>query len=525
MVTKSKKQKQSAKSKPPRRYVGKPGGVIQQRVQQASPQRFGIVAVDCAKKRSRWFLCDYYGRVIVEPTTVEHNAGSLKAMVSQIQEACQAEGLADTIAAVEMTGVYHRPVQAALRKAGFDTRTVHPFASSHYRKPLHPDLKTDDNDLEAIFHAAINGYGLALLEVDPVYRSLQRLARHRRNLVKQKARLQVQIRALMHQSMPGYADLFEDDKLFNNSIAMPIAKHFSSAASIKRAGSDGIAKYLQSQKIRFQVRTIDRIVAWSLIAADPDPLALLLTEHWKQLAQVHALMKTQVEQTEREIAGFLVKTPYVLLLSITGINIVSAGELAGEAGPIEHYASATALNGRAGLYPSRYQSDEVDRSSRVAKSCNRRLRAACVLVAKNLIKCHSYYRGLAALWKTQKIATVDQQCRIANRSNRMVFQIVSGRQLWRGKGVDREYLLFKLREFHRTHHSTPEQSVRDMNEAFAWLPKSAYAAEAKPLAELARKKGRGATSIGDLLLPLLIRLGVGTENTLESNTSEARSPR
>jgi len=90
-------------------------------------------------------------------------AGSLKVMTQQIREACRAEGIIDTIAAVEMTGVYHRPVQAALRKAGFDARTVHPFASSHYRKPLHPDL-------------------------------------------------------------------FDDDKLFNKSIAMPIANRFSTAA-------------------------------------------------------------------------------------------------------------------------------------------------------------------------------------------------------------------------------------------------------------------------------------------------------
>jgi hypothetical protein len=62
-----------------------------------------------------------------------------------------------------------------------------------------------------------------------------------------------------------------------------------------------------------------------------------------------------------------------------------------------------------------------------------------------------------------------------------------------------------------------------MNEAFAWLPKSAYAAEAKPLAELARKKHRGPKRIGDLLIPLLIRLGVSIEEEVESNTSEARS--
>jgi hypothetical protein len=64
-----------------------------------------------------------------------------------------------------------------------------------------------------------------------------------------------------------------------------------------------------------------------------------------------------------------------------------------------------------------------------------------------------------------------------------------------------------------------------MNEAFAWLPQSAYAAEAKPLAQLARKKRRGAQRIGDLLTPLLIRLGVVNtpETKVQSNTSEARS--
>ena len=146
-----------------------------------------------------------------------------------------------------------------------------------------------------------------------------------------------------------------------------------------------------------------------------------------------------------------------------------------------------------------------------------------MLVAENLIKCHTYYRGLSELWKQQKVDPRDRRCRIANRAMRMVYQIVGGRQVWRGKGVDREYLLMKLQEFHRVHKTLVEQSVRDMNEAFAWLPQSAYAAEAKPLAELTRKKHRGPKRIGDLLVPLLIRLGVPIEEDVESNTSEARS--
>lgn len=521
MVTKIRKRK-FAGSK--RRFVGKPTGQIQERVQAVGPEHFGVVAVDSAKRRSKWMLCNFYGRVLIEPTNVEHATGGLRAMTQSVAEACQAEGLTDTIVAVEMTGIYHKPVQRAFRKAGFDTRIVHPFASNHYRRPLHPDAKTDDHDLEAIFHAAVKGYGLAILPVGEVYQSLQAVSRHRHNLVKQRARLMVQIRRLLHQTMPGFADLFEDDKLFHKSIALPIAVQFTSAEAIRRAAVDGIAGHLRQTKVRFQSRTIERIVAWANTAAEPSELAALHTRQWQQLDQVRRLLEEQIAAAEREMAGFLVKTPYILLLSVTGINIVSAGRLAGEAGPIEHYASARAINGRAGLYPSRYQSDDVDRADgSLVRQCNRQLRGAAMMVAENLIKCHPYYRGLSALWMQRKVDPRDRRCRIANRAMRMVYQLVGGRQLWRGKGADREYLLAKLEEFHRVHQTPIEQAIRDLHEAFAWLPKSAYAQEAKPLTELARRKRRGPVRIGDLMIPLLIRLGIPIEEKIESPASEARS--
>jgi transposase len=527
MATKTRKRKSTGSKQ---RFIGKPNGQIQERVQAVGPDHFGIVSVDCAKRRSKWMLCNFYGKVLIEPATVEHTAGGLWAMTQQVTETCRSQSLADTIVAIEMTGVYHKPVQRAFRKAGFDTRIVHPFASKHYRRPLHPDEKTDDHDLEAIFHAAVNGYGLATLPVGDVYQSLQAASRHRHNLVKQRSRLMVQMRRLLHQTMPGFGDLFDDDHLFHRSIALPIARQFSSPAAIRRAGGTGIATHLVQAKVRFQMRTIERIVAWAGAAAEPAELAEMYTRQWQQLDDVRRLFEPQIEAAEREMAGFLVKTPYVLLLSVTGINVISAGRLAGEAGPIEHYATARAINGRAGLYPSRYQSDELDRADgSLVRQCNRQLRGAAMLVAENLIKCHPYYRGLSALWRQQHVDPRDRRCRVANRAMRMVYQLVGGRQVWRGRGVDREYLLLKLQEFHRVHHTPITQTIRDLNEAFTWLPKSEHAAEAKPLAELVHQKRRGPQRIGDLLIPLLIRLGlsreelgVAAEEAVESTTSEAR---
>ena len=149
-----------------------------------------------------------------------------------------------------------------------------------------------------------------------------------------------------------------------------------------------------------------------------------------------------------------------------------------------------------------------------------------MLVAENLIKCHPYYRGLSALWTQQKVDPRDRHCRIANRAMRMIYQLVGGRQVWRGKGVDRECVLAKLQEFHRLHNSPLDQTIRDLEAACAWLPKSTHAEEAKPLAKWAGAKHRGPRNIGELMIPLLIRLGVSIEELdgeLESNTSEARS--
>ena len=75
MATKRKSRKSGAKRPA---VLGKANGVIQPRVQAVGPERFGIVAVDCAKARSKWMLCDFYGRVMIEPTVVEHQRTALQ---------------------------------------------------------------------------------------------------------------------------------------------------------------------------------------------------------------------------------------------------------------------------------------------------------------------------------------------------------------------------------------------------------------------------------------------------------------
>jgi transposase len=497
-------------------------------VEEVGPERFGIVAIDCAKARSKWMLCDFYGKVLLPPAEVEHGQAQMQLAIVQFKEACERHGIRDAIVAVEMTGTYHRPIQRAFRKAGVETRLVHPFASKHYRLPSHGDSKTDDHDLEAIFRAAVNGFGLLEPVWGETYRQLQLLARHRRDLVDKRAKLQCQIRQYLERCLPGYAALFPNDDLWTRPAAIAVARRATSAQSIREAGVGGVTDWLEEEKIRFQARTIEKIVAWAGNGADGDPLVLHLSRVWQALYDDWQSKTEQIRLLERELARILVKTPYLLLLSLPGINVVSAAELAGEMGPIEHYAHARAVTGRAGLFPSRYQSDQVDRADGpLARLRNARLRAAWMRVADNLIKCNAHYRGKFQFWKQRRVDSRDIRCRIANRVVRPVFQMVAGRKLYQHPSrLDRTYVLDKLFSFHREHETPPHEIVRDLEQAAKQIPKQDHLEEAGPLKTIyersRRSRRKGPQAIGTILVAVLARLGVsGLESEPEAQGSNA----
>ena len=207
------KKPRSRSQKFKKAVLGRPQGAIQKRVQAVGPEKFGIVAVDCAKARSKWMLADFYGNILTPPTNVEHDRSSFQLAVLTLKQAIEKHDIKDLIVAVEMTGTYHKPPMRAFRKAGYETRLVHPFASSYYRQPEHGDDKTDDNDLDAIFGAAVNGFGLIEKPIDAIHHQLQILARHRRDLVKKRSKLQCQIRHHLEQGLPGFGALFGSDDL------------------------------------------------------------------------------------------------------------------------------------------------------------------------------------------------------------------------------------------------------------------------------------------------------------------------
>jgi hypothetical protein len=79
--------RRKSKSKPRQsQSLQKPNGVISNRVQKVGGERFAIVCVDPAKHRSEWMMADYFGNILIQPQTLEHQGPFSKSAVELIRQ-------------------------------------------------------------------------------------------------------------------------------------------------------------------------------------------------------------------------------------------------------------------------------------------------------------------------------------------------------------------------------------------------------------------------------------------------------
>lgn len=501
--------------------VQKPQGQITQRVQAVGPEHFGILCVDGAKARSKFMLCDFYGAVLIEPTWLPHTQDDFRAAIDRVRQTMRQRDLKDIVVAIERTGTYHRPVQHAFRQASFETRLVHPYATNQYRQPADPGNKTDDTDLAAIFRATVNGFGLLESDWPDNYLQLQQLARQRRDLVHKTSTLRAQIKETLHQLMPGYAELF-GNHFFDTPVALPLARLTGSAQAILDAGIMALSKLIPTN-IHYRMSTLANVVAWARTAPAVKGPTQLLRHSVDRLADDFLKKTSEIRALEQQSVSLLVETPYILLLALPGLNVVCSVDLAGELGPITHYANPNGITGRAGLAPSRYQSDKVDNQcGPLRRRANRRLRAALVQAADNLIRHNNYFQGKAKLWQRAGKDPRWIRVKIAKSFSRLAFVILTGAYAVPHPACQpRHAITEKLLAFHGDHRTPIEQTLADIDRACAhWTPRT-HQEETRSLQDLldnpTTRRRRGPVAIAEIIPLVLARMGL---RVLQSSPEE-----
>jgi transposase len=258
--------------------------------------------------------------------------------------------------------------------------------------------------------------------------------------------------------MPGYADCFSD--LWENRLALVIARQTGSAAAVRAAGLDGLRRIVKTHdpKQRCSPLSLTKILAWAEQAAPGHAQADFLRPILVALDDDRQRKMQEIRDVERASATLLAKLPYVLLLVLPGINVVSAAELGAELGPMSNYPTANNITGRAGLMPSRYQSDLVDCNGPLQRRGNRRIRAALMQIADNLVVCNHYFRACTEAWRKAGKDPRWIRVKLSKRFSRIAFAMVGRRCLFNHPACQqRHYILDKLLAFHREHDTPVSQ--------------------------------------------------------------------
>jgi len=211
-----------------------------------------------------------------------------------------------------------------------------------------------------------------------------------------------------------------------------------------------------------------------------------------------------------------------------GIHVVSAASYGAELGPIEHYPDAHKITGRAGLYPSRYQSDQTDRADGpLVRHRNARLRDALLEIAHNLVRCNPYFKAWASLRRSRGWAEKKLRVAVACTFTRISYSMLAGRQLFDHPAVrGRDAILPKLTAFILSHDVPPDAARDLLGRAARQIPPEARPAEAEALRpELTRRRQRGSIwsrgtgpqLLGEILPELLAWLGLPAAPEPERN--------
>jgi transposase len=505
----------------------KPRGCFQDRVKKVGPEHFAIIPVDCGKPEARLRVADFYGNILLKPFTAPISRAGLETACSCIRETLEKHRIADWVCVVESTGRYHRPVKQMLREQQWDIRDVHPYTTSLIRRSADLGSKTDDIDLAAIHRAAVNGLAMRPEVTDARDQEWRALSRHRRDLVEKAAAVKTQLQETIDGYLPGFTRLW--GTVWESPIPATIATAFDSAQALGNASVEQFRQIAREAGSAIQKRTIDRIQAWSFQAAPADQSRRI---HHLRACSLWQDLKSkwrEIRDIELDLATFLCDSPAVLLLAFPGINVVSASDYGAELGPIQNYAKSKSIAGRAGLYPSRYQSCQTDHANGplVARR-NRQLRGALVRIAYNLECCNVYFKGVAheyAQRKPKRNANVP----IARIFSRLSYYILASSELTGHSALQsRDKILQKLLEFFGEHDADPSRTTTAINQVIRRLSPDTLRVEREAFQTQSRKvqqaprRTRGLLRLGEILPAVLLRID---EQLHKESTTEQIEPK
>jgi transposase len=281
-----------------------------------------------------------------------------------IEQTREKHGFKLMVVGLEQTGRLHEPVRRFLQKR-WEVKLIHPLVTNHLRQGVAPNIKTEGMDMEAQMRAVTGCYGLSPHRLPVAFERWRAIYRAREQLVDERSSMKLRMHERLHAVLPGFSSQF--DNVWACASAVAVMEMFDTPADLLAVSEAGLLKQLREHGVRCCRRTAEKLQSWAVDVAPTSPAATTEASILHGDLDQLAFLVRRIEALEREMLTFLVQTPFVLLMSISGISHVLASAIGASAGPMQFYPTANNLSGRSGLYPRRYQSDETDRVGGMAR--------------------------------------------------------------------------------------------------------------------------------------------------------------
>lgn len=422
---------------------GKNGSRWAEFVREVGRENLLLVAVDAAKYTHKGMICTFYGDILVRPFEFDASMTGFQKLNDLIQTELNQHDMKEVVFGIETTGHYYEDLVHKGKAEGYHVRILNAATTAREREALLNWSKTDNLDLMAIIQSMINGRGTSSELGAGKVHNLQKLTRARRDLVKEQTAVKNLIRVYVDHIFRE----FQGKSMWTNGKRQKVKpfshlfgkaprylmRHCLHPSDILKLGSEGLRSLSIRENLKMRRSSIETLIAFAehSISKPKEDLHVeqyLLSQKLDQLE----LLEDHIKKIEREIEDLFVQTDGAVLLSVSGVGVVTGAELYAEMGDISDFDHAGQLIKMAGTNPIVKQSgDRRPSYYAVSKQGRRTFRNIVYQVGKSLAKNNpdmkKKYLGLKERGKHPGQAYIA----LGNRMIRLAFSMIKQQTLYR----------------------------------------------------------------------------------------------
>lgn len=380
------------------------------------------IGIDVAKTFHVACVLNSQGQVLTR-LRLDNDAAGFQEFQQAIQHLCLLGG-DPVFCGMESTGHYGIALRDFLTQLGYPVQVFNPLKVNHFRDFYIQPHKDDYRDAFVIAQMLRYGERTPYTPLKPAIRALKQLARYRTSLVRARAKVKTQIRAILDEVFPEYQQtpLFAD--VFGAS-SLALLKRFPTPQELAATSQEDLAPLLStSSRGRLGSQRAALILEKARGSVGSPASAQAFAPILPDLIDELEILQARVSHFTAKIEAQLAEVDQTLT-TIPGIGPVFATTILGEIGDIARFPSADALVAYCGFAPRRYQSGQFTaQNMRLAKRGVPQLRytfyrAALVSIQHNpdLI---AYYQAKVRRGKPKKKALIA----VARKLIRIVYALL-----------------------------------------------------------------------------------------------------